>query len=310
MLTLIHEQMNERITVFAQVDYIKGSCIQNRNAPAFLSYRAASSSPFLRRGRQLWAVIFLSLFCGNAPAQTTVVAVRTPTEIVVGADSKGLAGDVTTSRSMCKIGHVGNFLFAYAGHGGDTVTGFNPAAVATKAGNTQGTILEKARRFEAEVKEPLVVSLTLLRQINPRLYKVVAEDVPPLQAIFFGAEKGVPVLYEATFKSGVSASGAVEVGSSIKEVAVGPSADRNVVVLGQRRDIDSILIAYPNFWGIGLVDGVRWLVRLEAITQPLTVGTPVDLVRLDKSGVRWIQRKPECEEKKGAEPRSKRARRG
>jgi hypothetical protein len=78
--------------------------------------------------------------------------------------------------------------------------------------------------------------------------------------------------------------------------------------MGQRTGIDSILRAYPNFWDVGLIDGVRWLVTLEAVTRPQVVGTPVDLVRLDKSGVYWIHRKPECEEKKQSTPSGKKPR--
>jgi hypothetical protein len=250
----------------------------------------------------LLPIISLALLHAVASGQTTVVAVRTATEVVVGADSKGISGDVKSSRLMCKIGQVGNLLFAYAGHGGDTATGFDPAAIATKVGNTKGTVSEKARRFGAEAEEPLTVSLTLLRQINAPLYKVVAEDSPPLQAAFFGAEKDSPVLYQVTFRASSDLSGSVRVASEINEVVVEPSGGKSIIVMGQRTDIDSILRAYPNFWDVGLIDGVRWLVTLEAITRPQVVGMPVDLVRVDKLGAHWIQRKPECEEKKHSTP--------
>src|ERR671916_129343 len=79
------------------------------------------------------ALLALALFAAHARA-TTVVAVKTPTEIVIGADSK-----VTDTygnafeRQACKIVPAGGLFFAFEGMARDRRTGFDVEGVARAA---------------------------------------------------------------------------------------------------------------------------------------------------------------------------------
>ncbi len=73
------------------------------------------------------------VFAGHASA-TTIVAVKTPSEIVIGADSKvtDTYGNAFSSQG-CKIIQAGNLFFAYEGLARDNRTGFDIARIAARA---------------------------------------------------------------------------------------------------------------------------------------------------------------------------------
>jgi hypothetical protein len=64
--------------------------------------------------------------------------------------------------------------------------------------------------------------------------------------------------------------------------------------LGESDAIEGLPEETPDFWKAGLSDGVRRLIETEIAARSEYVGPPIDIVRISKSGVQWIQRKPEC----------------
>ena len=64
--------------------------------------------------------------------------------------------------------------------------------------------------------------------------------------------------------------------------------------LGETEAIDGLPEETPGFWKEGLVNGVRRLVETEIVARSEYDGPPIDILRLDKNGAQWIQKKPEC----------------
>ena len=50
----------------------------------------------------------------------------------------------------------------------------------------------------------------------------------------------------------------------------------------------------PEFWRVGIVEGIRSLIELEIAAEPAHTGGPIDILRITKDGAEWIQRKQEC----------------
>lgn len=116
---------------------------------------------------------------------TTVVAVITENELVVGADSKvtwQVKGDF--EETACKIHQVGNKFFSFAGIGGDLVSGFSVADIATKAIQSSKTFPEILASFDLHIQPPLYHQFQMLRVNHPTLHAQLLESGGPLDIMF------------------------------------------------------------------------------------------------------------------------------
>ncbi|HEX8707687.1 MAG TPA: hypothetical protein VF723_05450 [Pyrinomonadaceae bacterium] len=138
-----------------------------------------------------------------------------------------------------------------------------------------------------------------MRKVRPRFYEAVVSDGYAVEVIFFGVERGIPILYHVKCKPVIKTDGTVDITTERRECADGCSDSIFTVFLGRRHAIDEFLIQHPKFLDtLDLVDATRFLVTLEAVDSPKEVGLPVDIIRFDKSGSHWVQRKVECEDRK------------
>jgi hypothetical protein len=84
---------------------------------------------------------------------TTVVAVLTQTELVVGSDSKvtwQIPGNF--QNTACKIYQVGKRFFSFSGLGGDVASGFMVADFAKKAIQPGAAYPEMLASFDAMIQ--------------------------------------------------------------------------------------------------------------------------------------------------------------
>jgi hypothetical protein len=68
--------------------------------------------------------------------------------------------------------------------------------------------------------------------------------------------------------------------------------------LGQNEAIKRFEKTNPNLLKDGPVKAVRTLISIEIADKPNDVGPPIDVLHITKRGAEWIQKKPECTEKK------------
>ena len=248
-------------------------------------------------------------FAAEASAQTSIVAIRTPSEMVIATDSKLNTitiknGQATLDVSrMCKIFESGGFYFAAAGYPSSDVdilgVKYNLYVIARAALNSNKPVLDRVIDFERRIPLLLGRDLTLIRRDRPAFYDAIVSEGSAVEVIFFGVEKGVPIIYHVQCKPVVKPDGTVEIITERKGCADGCTDPIFTVFLGRRRAIDEILRRYPKIWdSLSLVDAARFLVTAEVVDSPAEVGLPIDIVRFDKSGARWIERKSECAEQK------------
>src|SRR4051794_28922463 len=144
-----------------------------------------------------------------AASATTLVAVWSPTEVLLAADSSVMteSSGQTAFSNACKIGQQKSAFFAFSGLVDDRATGYGAEALAQQAVTQGRTIEERLSRFLELAREPLARSVALVKSDSPSRYAFLQHGHPVLQAIFAFGEQGPPSLAIAGFE--LSADGAL-----------------------------------------------------------------------------------------------------
>jgi hypothetical protein len=192
----------------------------------------------------------------------------------------------------CKIVHTGSTWLAVSGLITDGSAGYELGPVARAAMEAPGKLRDRMFRFTKSVHLPLQRAIDGLRRDSPDEYARLAGGGPVLQAIFATQENGRPVLATVGFLP--SLDGSIQAHASLVDGsdARGP----RLIYAGQQGRIRKYLKANRNWFETDRRDLVRSLVQLEADAGTGLVGGPIDLVEIDATGTRWVQRKSNCRE--------------
>lgn len=227
---------------------------------------------------------------GDLPAilqveMTTVVAVITQDELVVGADSKVMwqvKGEF--EETACKIYQVGNRFFSFAGLGGDVVSGFMVSDIATKAIQSGKTFPEILTNFDLQIQFPLYQQFQMLQINHPRVYAQLQESGGPLDAIFFGYEDNQFHLYAQFYGTDEKRS------FGMRPTATSPG----VIILGYGKALGKLIEADERFWDVGFVPAIHHLLEIAIQDNPALVGPPIYVLRITREKAEWIERAPHC----------------
>lgn len=226
------------------------------------------------------------------------MVVRTANEIVIGADSKvtdtyGNAVD----KQACKIIQVGNLAVAMEGFETDRQNGFSVPDIAKTALQLKpaATATEKVSIMTGFLVSKLFAELMEVQRREPDSYnKKFAGGRAFLKVVVTGFEKAQPLVFVRSFR-------AVQFDQKNIGVTVLPDdclndcrGDIVTRLLGETEAIDGLPEETPGFWQQGLVNGARRLVETEIAARSEFDGPPIDILRLDKKGAHWLQRKPQC----------------
>lgn len=242
-------------------------------------------------------VAIVLLLAGRAFA-TTVVAVKTPNEIVIGADSKvtDTFGNAFVGRA-CKIVQAGNLFFAYEGLARDRRTGFDIARIGSQSLllKPNATAAEKVSILTGFVTSQLFAELLSLKEHDPETYleKVEGGQIF-LKILIAGFDKDKPLLFVRQFRALPLNRRSIGVSVVPDDCLADCVGEISIRSLGETAAIDGLPEETPGFWKNGIVEGVRRLIETEIAARSEYVGPPVDILRIDRAGARWIQKKPEC----------------
>jgi hypothetical protein len=242
-------------------------------------------------------LILITANCSSAQTLLagTVVAIRTPLGIYVGADSKRMAFRGNASVGfICKIRQFQNLFFAYAGLSGDVASGFSVPELAIMAHSNSRRISDTVRNFEQLITGPLAISVGQLRREQPALHQKYLKDRPLLSIVFFGLENEGLVLHTSSFNAKDSADGQPVIDIQRHNCPGDCPDGTTYVFLGEKQAINRFLDANPHYFTVGLVPTIQTLIQLEISDKPELVAPPIDIVRVDMTGTNWIQRKPQC----------------
>jgi hypothetical protein len=245
----------------------------------------------------VFCFLFSILPCDSGQA-TTIVVARTANEIVIGADSKvtDTYGNAVDKRA-CKILQVGNLAVAMEGFELDRKSGFSVPEIVRAALQLKPSApaTEKVSIMTGVLVSKLFTELLEVQKREPDSYgQKFAGGRAFLKIIVAGFEKTQPLVFVRSFR-------AVQFDPHNIGVTIVPDdclndcrGDIVTRFLGETEAIDGLPEETPGFWQPGLVDGVRRLVETEIAARSEYDGPPIDILRLDKNGSQWIQRKSEC----------------
>ncbi|MGO9137248.1 MAG: hypothetical protein ACLP9S_04605 [Syntrophales bacterium] len=239
----------------------------------------------------------------RALANTCVVAFWSPTEIIIGADSKrmGVVFEGGLSRRFmtesCKIVQFGKIFFASSGLVEDSKVLYEATSLAREACGKDTMLSKKVSRFEKLIKTKLLSSLYRTQREAPVHFKKTFETGDRVIAQFFfaGYEQEQLRLIAIDFMLSTSRGGALNIVSERNECPGCGRGDRYIMVIGQKEAIRKFYPESGNYFKIAHpVDIVRTLIELEIVDKSDEVGYPIDIIRIDKTGAKWIQRKQSC----------------
>jgi len=247
---------------------------------------------------RLIVVAFVTAHC----AATTIVLIRTPDRLIVGADSLMVEWqNVTNSQAIyaCKLHKERSIFFAISGMGVVySGTNFSAEHLIRDAISSSHSIKEAATQFMHTSTVPYARVVKAMRTADPYGWQLIRQyhgGGITLAAIFFGLERGVPTYVIVGFRvstgpiTKVSADIASCPGRACEDSVNGEAA----LVLGESN------AAYHQIGGedqnsfkkfrhaIGDLHTVKQLIALEAVAVPHAVGGPVHIVTLDAGGEHW-----------------------
>jgi hypothetical protein len=251
-------------------------------------------------GERVLAVLIRLLLCAQflcipaLAAATTLVAVRTSTDIYVGADSRSVhmspAGTLYHDDIKCKIGHVGNIFFAGFGPVRHPPTALSIELSLRYALRQGETVARTVRKFETLHADALAKTLRITKKWYPQIYNSFFFN-SRVYVYLFAFEIEVPRFFVRTFTV-QSPKDSVIV--STEECPLGcpiPMID---------------VIAPPDVTETMSPDLLKTLPPIQAITEVIETSiredpyqrsaAPIDILHLNKDGARWVQKKKECGE--------------
>ena len=245
-----------------------------------------------------WIILLILFLCpvlhtGTAEA-TTVVVVRTPSEVYIGADSRvGDVRDETFSSTACKIRQVGDLFFAFSGL--PRIPGVDSGLmdIIEEAVSYGGSIADMVEEFDDIIVDAWTDGLKTLKEERPDFYRKEVKGRNVLQIAFAGIQKRKPVFFMRHLKA-VDKGGYPGIAIFKKSCPGDCRHGKVIAYLGQTGALDSHMSDSGEVWKDGYVEGIRELITLQMEAEPEQVGPPIDILLIKRQGARWIQVKSEC----------------
>ena len=214
------------------------------------------------------------------------------------------AGGISV-HTACKIAQAGRIFFATAGHLGFTVNdtdrrqlfGERVPVLAKHGGSSlknfvidtlinmnRETVLQAAELLMGRLAEPLKEMLTWNMIKKPQYYAENLLNKHVTHLILFAWENDSPILAVADFAAREGKDNRPQVISYLMQ---GPT-----IVRGWNSDVGHMI--NDTFLKGNPASEVEKVIEAQIQAAPEKVTGPIDIIRLDKMGPKWIQRKPEC----------------
>jgi hypothetical protein len=226
---------------------------------------------------------------------TTIITSVTQEFIIIAADSKQTwEGDNSDKKKeaplRCKIRHIGNLFFAAEGHTKmiDPDIDFLEIIEAMDLSNHE-TFIQKINFIIKELRTDVTRFLEVSTHINP-IYLESLVNKHFLSISFSTFEHGSPKCIFVAFQLKKD-----EEGYSFEITAPENNSIPRYLIQGQKTAIEFFLAeSEAHIQKLWDYDEINDLFNIQINSTPDTVGLPVDIVKINAQGHKWIQKK-ECE---------------
>lgn len=215
---------------------------------------------------------------------STAIILRIKNSIIIAADSKMALLDNATRDAgrINKIKKIKNFAFVNVGIIKDLNKKFDVDQIVESAANKSSDLQEIHQLVVAEICKKLPLLFADIKRSNPENYSYCIKNNHNSASIaLVGTMNG---------KLTIIASHFIATNKSCEHSLVdAPSDEEGVIILGQRGEIDHYLDYYPSPFTQDIEKAMEMLIGLEAKKNPDSVSLPIDILRLDIAGFRWLR---------------------
>lgn len=232
--------------------------------------------------------LLLLLILSCLAFSTSVVGVRTPIAIVIGADSKLGRGDAPGSlgNGGCKIGVANKVVWGYAGTLSVDGTDFSLDRAARRFMAHKGTLTERVKEFEDWVVVQLTDIIPRLEKGDPKYFSEHIDGRNFSEIVFAANDRGILRMSKRTFVCYQGCAGKISV---VPDEFPGPKhPESGWTALGEYEGVNNAMKANPKLFDHGLEFGIRNLIQGQIDTHPVDTGPPIAVVRIQKNTIRWV----------------------
>jgi hypothetical protein len=213
-----------------------------------------------------------------------VIGVRTPTAIVIGADSKLGRGDAPGSLGNgCKIGIANKVVWAYAGTLAVDGTPYSLEQAARRIMSEDATFNQRLDKFQSWALEQLADIIPRLKSGDPKYYYEHIDGRSFSEIIFATNDNGVLRMSKREFVCYQGDDGKVSVVS--EEFPSPQHPESGWTALGKKEGVGKNVRANPHLFAKSLEGGIKFLIRKQIKTNPTDTGLPIAIVRIEKTTI-------------------------
>lgn len=218
---------------------------------------------------------------------TTIAAVKTPTEVYLGADSKQGWGERTWL--VCKILRYDNVFYALAGLAWYGLTNYTIERTVVNALRQAGTIEDRINIFVEGWKWELRSALLVMKTNAPTDYERYKNHAGIIFALLDGES---PRAFSINF---TAEGDSLLFTPTNTELTIRDGSEKAVSLNGQTGHIRAFMEAHPTYVEENTPTNIiETLIGVEIENVPEAVGPPIDILRLTKEGPSWFRRKEQC----------------
>ena len=223
---------------------------------------------------------------------TSIVAIRTPAEVAVAADSRSLySTSPGEPKTTCKINRSGKIYFAIAGNKRESTNNFDSVQIVDRILKADTSLPKKMTIIEESLISEWEKLLPFVQREEPVWYQKNMVDRLLWACIVFGADTNGTYLYVRSLKEKRPWSGKVFV--EHRTDCIGKC--KILAPIGDDTALDAYLERNPRWFEQRATNVVTAIVQAEIDLGLPGIGGPVDVLRVSKQGTSdWIQKKPEC----------------
>lgn len=220
---------------------------------------------------------------------TTRVIIMEALRIIMAIDSlRHNPANYADNMQACKLVRMNDSVFSATNFVESSDYGWNVQELARQALRSEGSLESRVHVFEKLVIDKLPSVLDEIKANQPSEYSIHFDNGVVLVAAFVGVVNQRPMLYHRRFLTS-STNSRIDVQKIDRSTDEKPAniidgqtnANRHYDQEGITRRLDGI-------------EEAKMRVELEIKADPTRVGGPIDIVTVDKDGIHWIDRKPEC----------------
>lgn len=229
---------------------------------------------------------------------TIIIAIRTPAEIVVAADSMGtfFRKGPELTKPVCKIFTVADAAFAVSGLTKNTARGFDAETLVARVLARRHSISEAADQVEADLRTRITHELEQQKQNEPDVFakSMGGEDGYVTSVLIAALEGDILVAVGIGFKAATGTSRGITVSSSRLACPGDCPAGVFMFYLGDRRPIDRYFREHGSDFAMSPAAAAPFFVQLVIEAGSPGVGPPIDVLVISKQGVSWPALKKSC----------------